>query len=298
MPASSPRPDQQRAKFEASKRETIFSAMCELDGVSSGLELCTLLLQPGTAPDLVDVVNVKALIGIDRRRPEAAVTLGTARIPAKQVREAEEAAERPRIPTNLAGEPALEGMNSVRLNEFCVAPPAPLQAVRYGTQIQYSLGPTGSGPDSRVDLVIAEVNRNEIPTLRPNLTRLQYFYTVPEMATKRMVFDLIVHEDLFDGRAPELLSYDIASRGPARARDPERDLDLRILSEDLESLGSNLEALALAEFPRYRELIECVYERLDWQQERFRIYRISLSHPLAGTQVTMVYSAPLPTDQA
>ncbi|MFT7680245.1 MAG: hypothetical protein ACI8QC_004251, partial [Planctomycetota bacterium] len=282
----------ERGEFEARKRQTIFKAMCELDGVSSELELSSMLLHPGSDPGFIDIVNIKCLLGIDRMRPDAAVTLGTARLVTKLDGDTKtsETLERPRLPTALDGTPALGGLDAVRLDEFCDAPPAPLEAVRFGTHIQYSLGPTGFGPSSKVDLVIVEVNLNEIPVRDADPKHPPYFCTIPEMATKRLTFDLIVHKDVFPGSDPVLYAYDTAARGPAPACDPKRNLDLRHVSEQLEPLGTGMTRLRLMEFPRYRALIEHVYDRLGCDAGDYRAYRINISHPLTGTQITLAFT--------
>ncbi|MCP3917016.1 MAG: hypothetical protein GY711_15830 [bacterium] len=279
---------QERREFEAQRRQSIFKAMAELDGVSSELELNAIILHAGSNAEKLDIANIKCLLGVDRIRPDAVVQLGTRRVANPAAAES----DRPRGPVNLDGESALEGMHTVRLDEFCKAPPAPLEANDFGPYVRYSLGPTGFGPASKVDLVIAEVNRNELNSRRPSKEQPPYFFTIPEMASRKAVFDLLVHRDVYAGRGPTLLAYDTSGRGPAAAADPERKLDQRHVAETVDVLGSGLQRARLLEFPRYLDLLRHSFEKLGWESDEFRAYRIAISYPLVGTQITLAFLEP------
>ncbi len=282
-------PDDRR-EFEAQRRQTIFKALTELDGVSCEFELATTIVAPSANGDgsHLDIVSVKCLQGIDRIRPDAVVKLGTRRLSNDGSVTADPT--RRRVPLNLDGEPALDGLHTVRLDEYCSARPAPFVAREFGEHVQYSLGPTGFGRQSKVDLVIAEVNRGELPRREPSLERPPYFFSTPEMATRKTVFDLLVHEDVYGGTAPEIINYDTSALGPAVAMDPARELDRRYFPEPLSSLGNGTRRARLLEFPRYSALLENVASKLSYDLDRFRLYRVSLTYPLVGSQVTLAFT--------
>lgn len=287
-----------RREFEAQRRQTIFKALTELDGVSCEFELSTTIVAPAAdVPNRgdgdLDIVSVKCLQGIDRIRPDAIVKLGTRRVTSPMAEGATE--DRPRVPLNLEGEPALDGLHTVRLDEFCNARPAPFDVREFGGHVQYSLGPTGFGRGSKVDLVIAEVNRGELFEREPNEERPPYFFSTPEMATRKAVFDLLVHEDVYRGATPEIINYDTSAMGPAAAHDPARELDRRYFPEPLGSLGPGIRRARLLEFPRYASLLEHVAQKLDYDLDRFRLYRAALTYPLVGNQITLAFTGKPPT---
>lgn len=275
-----------RRDFEAKRRQSIFQSTFELEGVACEVEQVTMVVSPGSDPDAYDVVSLKGLLGIDRIRPDAIVRLATLRMSV----DGAAADASPRLPLNLDGEPALDGLQGVRLDQFCVAPPAPLRAERFGSLVQYSLGPTGFGRGAKVDLVVGEVNRNELQRRDPQPERPPYFFTIPEMASRRLVFDLVLHEEAFGGQMPELLAYRIGSLGPARAMDPQRELDRREVAETMEDLGTGLGRLRYLEFPRYADLVRTAFDKLAWDPERFRTLRVSIPYPLVGTQVLFAFT--------
>ncbi|QDV04676.1 hypothetical protein Poly30_01690 [Planctomycetes bacterium Poly30] len=277
---------EERREFEGQRRQTIFKALNELEGVACEFELASMLLFPGKKKENLDIVSVKCLLGIDRIRPDAPVKLETRRLADIDLAPGENS---PRVPLNLDGEPALDGLHTVRLDDFCNAPPAPLVARQFGNQVEYSLGPTGFGRGSKVDLVIAEVNRSEPVHRKPSTVRPPYFFMLPEMPTRRAVFDLFVHRDVFEGSTPSVLSYNTSSLGPSAACDPARHLDQRDCPEPMQHLGTGIHRVRMLEFPRYTMLLEHVGEKLGWNLDEFSVYRIAMSYPLVGRQLTLAF---------
>lgn len=274
---------EERREFEAQRRQTIFKALTELDGVSCDLGVDALIIHPSEDEGRLDIVNIKCLLGIDRIRPDATVKLGTRRL----VSDSDE--ERPRLPLTLDGETATDGLHTVRLDGFCAAPPAPFAAREFGSSVQYSLGPTGFGRGSKVDLVMGELNRAELEQDRPTSTHTPYFFAIPEMATRKLVFDVLLHRDVYAGSTPELIAYDTTAMGPARPGDPARDLDRRSFPEPLQALGEGTRRLRILEFARYGALLDHAFETLGWDKDAFRVYRVAVPYPLISSQLTIAF---------
>jgi len=277
---------EERREFEAQRRQSVFKALAELDGVSCDLIVDTLVVHPSSAGDRHDLLNVKCMLGIDRIRPDAAVNLASRRVSPRGTE------ERPRVPLNLDGEPALDGLHHSRLDTFCNAPPAPFLVGTFGQEVQYTLGPTGFGRGSTVDLVLAEWNRDEIEDREPSFEHAPYFFVHPEMPTRKLVFDVLVHKDVYGGAAPELLSYETSSLGPARPNDPERVPDLRPSAEPMQSLGAGTRRLRILEFARYGSLLEHAFGKLGWDAGDLRAFRVAVPYPLVGRQLTLAFTRP------
>ncbi|MDF1839457.1 MAG: hypothetical protein P1V35_16435, partial [Planctomycetota bacterium] len=229
---------EERKEFESQRRQTIFKARQELDGVSSDLELNAMVIHPSEDPGHLDLVNVKCLFGIDRIRPEATVTLGTAL--AENITEhsnGDSNAASERLPRTLEGDVAHDGFHSVLLSEFCTERIAPLQVHPHGTHVDYTLGPTGFGRASKVDLVLAEVNPKGLVRSSPDMKHPPHFWVIPEMCTRKMVFDIILHEDVYTERSPVLRFYDTKGLGIADPSDPRSDRDRRDFSHSIEVIG-------------------------------------------------------------
>ncbi|MCA9001083.1 MAG: hypothetical protein KDB61_04105 [Planctomycetes bacterium] len=281
---------EERREFENQRRQTIFKARHELEGVSSELELDGVLLHPSAQEGSIDIVAIKALFGIDRIRPDAIVKLGTRRmLSSEDEKAAAEGKGKDRLPTTLDGDLAYDGLHSIFLEDFCASPPAPLVAERIGMSMHYSLGPTGFGPMSRVDLVVAEVNRAEMKNHGPAESHKPHFWVIPEMPSRKLVFDVLVHEDVYVGRVPHLYFYDTTGQGPAAAGDPARRLDQRKFTHSIEAIGKDLRRLRLLEFPAYGQLKAKIFKKLGWDSSKFRAYRVAITYPLTGIQVSLSF---------
>ena len=290
---------QGRREFETRRRQAAYKAISELKGVSCDLDLATIILHPSAEAGTIDLLSIQGTFGLDRIRPDSVVQFGTLRAPASESQGAlsAELKAEPR-PQTLDGDPANDGLHSVRLDQFCSCAPAPIVTHRFGRDIQYLLGQTGFGPDSSVDFVIAEVNRGEIrfadaEAAQDSELKPPYFFQMPAAPSKAMLFDLLIHRDLFPDFEPELLVYDTSIRGPARAGAPERDVDLMRTSDAIEVIGYRPSRLRFSGFPRYRELLDYAFDHLSWNADDFRAYRLQMSYPLHGTQACMALKSTL-----
>ena len=282
---------QGRREFEIRRRQAAYKAISELKGVSSELDLSTIVLHPSREEGRVDLLSIQGIFGLDRIRPDAVVHLGTMRrTNAHRVKEPlQESDGAPRGPLTLDGDPSVDGLHSVRLDQFCSASPAPLETRVIGEDVQYTLGQTGFGPRSTVDLVIAEVNPGELldeDHLRG--ANPPYFFHIPAAPTRSMVFDVLVHEEVYPGLAGELIVFDTGHRGPASPHQTERDVDRMRVSETLEDLGASPARRRLSGFPGYGELLEHAFDKLGWDPTRFRGFRVQVSYPLHGTQTCIL----------
>lgn len=270
-----------RQEFELRRKQSAFKAMSQLKGISADVDFSSVLLAPSDDGQHLDVVWVLGQYGVQRLRPGTTVKFVTRRVE-------HDAAER--RPVDLSGA-MIDGIDDVRLDEFCHAPPAPLIAARHGDEVQYTLGDSGFGPRSTVDVVLAEVNRREIRRYVPaEEDRKSYVFAEVSTPVKLLVFDVYVHRDVYPGSEPELRIYDTHGSGIADPNASARDVDLFDIVEDLRRLRTD-EVFA-GEVPKQRELMGEVLGRLEWNQELFRIYRCRVEYPIYGSQLTIVFDPP------
>jgi len=275
---------EERKKFEARRRQSAFKALSELKGCSCDLDTSTLLVHPARDAGRVDLVLLQGMYGLRRLRPGVRVKFGARRLaPGAEARR----------PTDLDGRPASNGLASVRLDEFCLAPPGPLEAHVFGDDVLYTLGETGFGPRSTVDLVLGEVNRSELSAV-PEPGRRRFFFHLVSIPARRAVFDLFLHRSLASLGEPELVVVDTSCEGPANLNDRVRDFDRMVVRESIERLGFGPDALRGAGIPRYGELVGHACAKLGWDLEEHAGYRVSLEHPLVGMQLCMAFGADSP----
>ncbi|MEM9382814.1 MAG: hypothetical protein AAGB93_22870 [Planctomycetota bacterium] len=272
-----------RAEFELRRKQAAWRAMSELRGATLDLELSAVLLRPSDVPDRLDITWVLGMIGLRRLRPGVSIKAQTRKL-------APEDAER--RPRDLDGRP-LQGADSGRLDEFCVSPPGRFTAHRTGDLLQYTLDGGAYGPKQAVDLLLAEVNEAELSaSVERGSGRRGWVYSDAPIPARKLVMDVLVHEDVYPGAEPELLLYDTSSGGVADVTDRGRDLDRLDLAESIATLGHGLHGVALKEFPLYARVLAHVFERLGWDPARFRVHRVDIDYPLVGMQAAVAFDAP------
>jgi hypothetical protein len=273
----------EQGDFAQSRKQDVYRAWSQLKGALADASIVTVIQHPSATAGRVDIVCFMALLGLRRMRPGAAVKLATRRL----TRNGGE-----RAPEAHAG--FADGADPFALHEFCSAPPAPIEARRIGETMHYLLGGRAFGLRSSVDMLLAEVNRSELEYGRAPGSKPRLSHAFAEVSTpvRTLVFDLIVHEDLFPGQQPDLFLYDTTFEGVADVNDPARDLDRLDLPETVRALGGGLTALEAPEFPRYPELVGRLCERLGWDPAPLRAYRCRVEYPPYGAQVVLAFATP------
>ena len=273
--------------LELRHRQAAYKAMSLLRGSSVDVNASAVLLNPSEDPGRIDVVWIFGIYGLRRMRPGVVTKFSTRRVVDQN---------EPRQPLSLDGDP-IEDLTSLRLDQFCFSPPAPMEAQTVGESCHYLLGDAGFGPNSAVDLVFAELNRSEIASVLPKgSNRKGWFFSSIGQPSRRLQFDVFVHRDLYRGRDPELIVYDTSVDGVADVNDPVRDVDRIETSAAVEVLGFGDARAHTRDIPNYVQLLEHVYSRLGWNVQEHRGYRCSIDFPIYGSQVSLAFEAPEKAD--
>ncbi len=277
-----------RRDFELRRKQAVFKAMSQLKGVMAETTLSTVLLHPGSDGLTIDIVWVMGFLGFQRLRPNVHAKLATRRMANE---------EDPRVPRNLDGRPILH-LDDARLDEFCDGPRAEVAAVSHANEsVHYHLAGSDFGPNSGVDLVLVEVNEREMQRYVPRGSdRKGHVFAEISAPTKSLLFDVLVHEDIYPGREPQLMIYDTVLEGVADINDRSRDGDRLEMAESIQPLGRGAGVARDARAPLYADLLRHVFERTGWEDGKFRVYRCSIAYPLYGSQVAIAFDAPSPPE--
>ncbi len=276
-----------RAEFELRRKQAAFRAMSQLKGQAAETFVSTVFLHPSSDGEHLDVVWIIGLLGLQKLRPGSVVKFATRRVS----RAGEDA---PRRPSTLDGV-SVDGFDGLRLDQFCSDPPAQLHVSRAGDVVHYTWAEEGFGPRSATDLVFAEVNFAELPRYVPaERKRKRHVFAEVTTPSKLLVFDALVHEDVFGGADPSLYIYDTAFEGIADVNDPGRDIDRFDLVESIQSLGKGVGKFRVGEVPWYSELLRHVCAKLNWDADRFRAWRTRIDYPIYGSQVAVAFDTVAP----
>lgn len=267
-----------RREFELRRKQAAYRAMSQLKGVECDVYAEASILWPSADGEHVDVVWVKAVIGLRRLRPGVPVHFTSKR--------SVEGVEG-RLPRNLAGEP-VDSVRGAVVEDFSTDPVPALKTDIAGESTHYLLDEPGFGSGSAVNLVTCEVNRSELPRYVPRArNRRTWSSSDINIPARRNQFDLFIHRDLYPDESPDLRIYDTAIRGQADVNDPTRDIDRMDLMESVEPLGEGLRRFGSSDVPRYRGLLEHVLTALSFDGDLLRGFRVASEYPIYGSQFAM-----------
>jgi hypothetical protein len=272
-----------REQFELRRKQAAHRAMSELRGSAANVNFATVMLHPSDDGQHIDVLWLFGLLGLQRLRPNVSIKFATRRIVTGGP---------PRQPASIEGEP-IEGMGSVRLDRFCEAPPAGLSIASVGDVMHYTIADHGFGPHKKVDLVLAECNLAEMPRFVPaGSGRKGYVFCEVATPSRTLLFDVLVHEDVYPGREPALHIYDTTLDGVADVNDRARDIDRMDMLEHIQMLGRGASTFRVADNPHYVEMLRYCFSKLAWLDGAFRGYRCRIDYPIYGSQVVMAFDPP------
>ncbi len=276
-----------RSEFELRQKQAAFRALSQLRGAAAAMNIATVLLHPSADGKHLDVVWIFGLLSLQRLRPGVPVKFSTRRLLS--------ATDKPRHPTTLDGTTLtdLDDVGTLRLDEFCDSPPALVDVHRSGESVHYVLGGDAYGPSSAVDLLMAEANLGEMPRYIPEGSgRKGYVFAEVGTPARSLLFDVLIHPDVYPGSTPSLLLYDTALDGVADVNDPSRDIDRMELTESIQHLGRGSSMYRLAGVPHYVAMLRHVTERMGWDADEFAGYRCCIDYPVYGSQVVMAFDPP------
>lgn len=272
-----------REKFELANKQAVFKGLSNLTGVRADVQLDTAIYYPDSSGQRCDIVLIEGLLNLRRLRPSVRVRVAS-HTPS------------PRAPQPLellADQGGSDPANSSLLPQFCSSPRPRLEAVTSGDTVNYLLSGSEIGVDSAVDIVTANIVRGGRPLYREpgEPTKGKFYSAGTNVPAKTLLMNVLLHEDVWPGD-PRLMMYNLHIRGVAEPDDPSRELDRVDLGESLQSLGTGAARFRATEVGRHAEIVQHVCERLNWDSNKLRGYRVRVQYPLSQVQFCIVFSPP------
>lgn len=269
-----------RREFELRRKQAAFRAMSQLKGCQAEVYAEAAIFSPSADGENIDIVWIKAVIGLQRLRPGVRVKFTSRR----QIE-----GQHARRTYTLAGD-RVDSISSATLARYCTSPTPVLDVQHAGEMMHYLLKEDTFGASSSVNLVTCEVNRGEIPRYVPDARRRKRWASSDvDIPAQKLQFDVLIHRDLSGQSFPSLRVYDTAVHGQADINDPTRDIDQFDLLESIENLGEGLDRFGSSRVPSYRTLLAEVCGTLGFESDALRGYRCSSDYPIYGSQYAMVF---------
>jgi hypothetical protein len=269
-----------RERFELASKYSVYKGLSQLKGVQGEHWVGTAVVAPSADDELKhDLTWLNGAIGMQRLRPGVSVRFSY------RHRRGDEL-----VALDGDGSPAL---GVVPLDEFCVNPPARLEAQATEGTIQYTLPDDLLGPHQVVDMFVVDHHPAAMRRYASDAPRHRNsLFVEPAIPVGMLVFDVILHEDAYPGSEPRLIIYDTGYDGIANVNDPDRDLDRVDVQDSVQFIGHDMSRFSAIEFPRYGDALLHLADRFGWDPQRFRGYRTRIRYPVFGWQVCLSFEPP------
>lgn len=270
-------------------RKAAFMGNSYIWGVRAKAQLKAHFLFPSGEEGRMDIASLRGFVGLRRMRPNVPWTISRPRCTDDdgQVRRTFNA--EPLIPQVTTEE---NGAEVPLLTEFCSKPLARFRRTlrSHGfTEDELIEGPVGN--TAAITCITGEVSR---AIARPRRTEHnQKGAVIADMRTpcEVLLFDQLVHEELFGRISPEVALYSQLGRGSAIPYEGMEHDRLPSL-EQVVHLGRGPSVVYTPHVPRYEEMIRYVCDTLKLDGERFDVYRVVMSYPPIPTSVVMRHDLP------
>lgn len=268
-----------RERFELSSKYSVFKGLAQLKGVQAEHWLGTAIVNPAADnADKHDLTWLNGAIAMQRLRPDVTVRFSY------------------RASSSVAGKAGgdvLPALSVLPLEDFCINTPAKLETRVAGDTIHYTLPDDLLGPNEVVDMFVVDHHPAAIVRFNDQEeSRKTSLIVEPAIPVANLVFDTILHEDVFPGASPELFIYDTGYDGLADVNDRARDIDRVPVHETIEILGRDLREYQAEGLSTYGPLLAHLADRFGWDPTRFRGFRTRISYPVYGWQVCLAFERP------
>lgn len=273
--AIAPKGAELRRRVEHSSRYNVFLGMREIRGVEADASVTGMVFAP-SAPDgeMLAVTSIQGVVGMRRLRTDVEVYFTSG--PPSQW---------PERAGGLVG-------GAVEIADLLENEAASLDTREVNGQLVHRLAHSRIGKDEVVDMLsVSHAARGARRYATPERPR-GGAVTFPDVPVRAMVFDVLLHADVFPGAEPELLVYNPGPRGPANPADRMRDIDLVQVPERIERVDSKATRWQVPEVERYEAILRRVCAAAGVDADATRHYRLRMQYPVSGFQYLMAFAAP------
>lgn len=272
---------QQRDEFH---RKLLFQGASYVWGAHARVILKVGIVGLGSRPGLLDFASVNALLDFRRFRPDVTWVMATRRSRNDDGSDMATSASE-------AIDPRYNGADRAPLMaDFCSQPLPALRRVVTPVATDFELveGPVGN--TGALTCVVGAIQR-QIPYCRMPENEWGEHVAICDTPAELLIVDLFLHERLTFAIPPEAALYsELGAALPYPARGRERNS--LPLNEPLQDLGTGPLLLATPEVPRYRQMVQSVFDRLGWEPTQFHGFRMKMPYPACPTAFVLRYRLP------
>jgi hypothetical protein len=267
-------------------RKLAFRGNSGLWGVQARTRLMTVFMAPNpAAPDRIDMAIVRGYHGLRRLRSDV-------RWPIFQLRgwgSEEDPVTAERWQPIEAGDDAPDALPL--MSRFSTVGPSDLEEIRTPKGMDYVLvgGPVGNA--GAIDCFVGDCACSAAGKYRTDQDTTGEFGATISAPTERLIFDLLVHEELEFALTPEVRAFGGIFMNRSEESAPDGLLPIA-MPQNVASLPGRPPVVANPSVPRYPEIVRFVQERMRWNPNQFRGCRLELSYPPMGSTILLRFKLP------
>ena len=278
--------DKGRSKAYLSQQKAAFTAYSHLLGAQASTQLCTWIFSPSADGEYHDIASIRGFIDFRRNRPNVPWLLEWAyftdddNVPKSMIK-VEPIEKRDPDQSNPMGVPFYYS--------FCSEPlPNVVSSRKRAGCTVHELEEAPIGNTESITCITAQITRDVFKSYRTREDRFREVVVRARTPVERLVFDQIVHIDLIGPLEPELFifgeftGYDWAMS--AEFRNPHSCLPMNV---SIHKLGMGIKATYTPYIQWYPDMVEDVFNRLQWDPSKFRTYRVVIDYPIIPSTVNM-----------
>ena len=275
-----------RSETDLFHRKAAFSANSYIWGVQAQSQLSVYMLSPNEDSVSIDVAVLRGLVSFRRIRSVPWIISRVRRLDDDgEVRRPLQLLPLDSRSVDPSGNPAVP-----LLQDFCSKPLPPTRRVPdYAGYLADELLETEVGNLGEITCVTGEVAYQGSPRFQEEHNKLLTFTTLIRTPVEELVFDCLVHENLFEKFDP---TFSVYSDLTPVFGDIRSDRDRLPITETIRHLGNDPTAAYTPHIPNYSKIVQWACDRLGWQRERFQLHRVHMSYPVNPSSVRMNTTLP------
>ncbi|MBI5866622.1 MAG: hypothetical protein HZB38_19315 [Planctomycetes bacterium] len=266
-------------------RKMAFSGNSFTFGVRAKTLLAVAVLHPSDRWPFFDMVRVQGLLGLIRTRANVRWPFAQSIVQSGEDGHQCLPRREPLMPHGSS-----DGSDVPLMRDFC-SQPAPAVQRRLGESglLEDELLPGPVGQTGECTVITGEIMRELAPRHRTHEGEDAMFGTGVRTPSELLIYDHIVHKDLFPKVQRELRVYsELISPTTRDVRD-------RLpVSEKVQHLGRGLDRIRTAEVARYADILTCIFQRTGWKSGDFEAFRVRMRCPPIPVSVMIRHDLPAP----
>lgn len=276
--------DKGKDKAYLSQQKAAFSAYSHLLGVQADTQLCTWVFAPSPDGKFHDVVSIRGFMDFRRNRPHVPWLLEWAYF-----------TDDDDVPNSLVRVEPLEAPSPGSGDEvpfysrFCSQPlPEVLSSRRLEGRVVHELREAPIGNTEAVTCITAQKAGNVFSSCRTDQDRYREVLVRTRTPVERLIFDQVVHRDLAGPADPELFVFgEFTGYDWWKSAEHRNPGSLLPVDAEIQELGRGTGKAGTPHIPWYTEMLDDVFQKLDWPSNEFITYRVMIDYPVIPSTAIM-----------